>query len=282
MYELIPLLPLAVSSLEDLRYKAVPDSINYFMLIFTCILATYLWVTKHFIPKYITFSLLVLIFFFIMYLAKFLAIGDLFLMFWLFYYLGFFNPIKIIEFIIFTFLSGFIVANIYSIWILNKNKTKLWSLYISLALSVVSLAGLWYIYKKMLINSIYYFQYILLLILAFILFKTNEDKIKNLLVFKRKPNELVEGDWVCEPIELTEIPADLENTIKKYFNIQKENDKFLLSPKEDLLYGSKGLSKDHIRVLQKLYSYEKFKVSIKEGFPLVPAIFLGYLLMILC
>jgi len=280
MYELLPLAPLLLASLEDIRYKAVPDSINYFALVFTFFLAIHNFISHQIIPKNILFSLAILIFFFILFSFKMMAIGDVFLMLWLSYYLGFMNVLPLLEFLIFTFLSGFLVSLAYSMYILKQNKQPIKLVFASLVLTTIAIIDLVYLYKIDPLNFQLYLISVLLILFSYVLFKREENKVKELLIFTRTPNELVEGDWVEVPIKVKEIPKNLEDEVKKYFSIEKKS-YFELIPKENLLYGSKGLSKKQIEILQALGKECDIKIRVKEGFPMVPAILLGYLLAIL-
>ncbi len=76
--------------------------------------------------------------------------------------------------------------------------------------------------------------------------------IEKLLIKKVKPTELTEGDWIIEDIYVDG---------KKIYSKEQP-----------------GVTLSQIRELRRLYKQKKIKeVTIKEGFPFIPAFFLGYL-----
>jgi len=282
MYQIIPLLPLLLATVEDLKKKAVSDIINYFMTIYTIFLAVYLYFKLNILPPNIIIALCVLLFFLVLFLLKALAIGDLFLMLWLSYYIGFLDSIRILQFVLFSFLTGYIIAIIYSLFICyraNRNKCEI---VISFILGLIGYLLTIYLYKKLIMDITLLILSMINLLGSFVVFKHIEPFIKDKLIFKRSPKLLVEGDWIEEPIVVNDLPDNIEKKIEQLFEITKNKDKgYLLVPRESLFYGKKGLSKEQIEVLNELSKYTPVIVSVREGFPFVPALFIGYLLSIL-
>jgi len=284
IYSYLAIIPLLLASIEDLRKKAVNDIINYYMIIFTFSLMLYNFLKYNLLPQNILIGLFILLLYFAFYIIKAVAIGDLFIFLWLFYYISFFNYHQFIIFLISTFLSGFLIANIYSVYLFYKNKKdkqKFILAIISLLFSLIASSILIYFYMMLLTDIIYLIFSLILLLFAAFLFKTYEKDVKEMLKFIRKPSELIEGDWIEHGIIYGNLNEEALKKIEKDFIIKKETNRYIIKPKRKLLFGDKGLSKDQIKLLNEINNKNNVELIVQEGFPFVPAIFIGYLIAIL-
>ncbi len=226
---------LLIMSIEDFLKKDVHDFLIYSFLFYSFL---------KFLSNFsLNFSLLLalffIIFFLIGYFKRLWAIGDLYIFISISLLLYTFqDPLIYLYFIISLSISLIIFSLFYFLIFIRKikiNKKDLLYFLFSIPLFFINikLAAL-----------------LLLAILAFILYKENQ------MIFERKPEELVEGDWVAEDIIV--------------------NGKIVISK------NNPGLTKKDIEFLKKLYKQGKIKkIKVIEGIPMVPAIFIAYLLTIL-
>ena len=295
MLEILVLLPipiLALMSIEDLKYKAVSDDINYFFLIYTYLLLAFL----HFL-RIISLDIKVIVsllaIFIVLHLIKAFAIGDMIVFIWLTPYLSLLGFNSIINFYLFLFTVGIVNSLILSTIYLRKyrkNKYK-YSLILSI-LSLVSAAIIFYsVYTLKYVNVLEYkdtlkniiIAYILYLI-VFIIYKINIDKsVRNILTFVRTPNELVEGDWIKNEIKVKNIPENLRKKVENLFIVEESNDNtVILRLKYNSIFRSVGLTKKHIEILKELHKHDKnLRITVYEGFPFIPAILIAYVITLI-
>jgi len=236
MNEILPLLIfdiiiLAYSSYQDIKYKSVDDIIIYILLIFNVFYFLYL-ILQNFYSVDLLFSYYLLLFFIILYLFRLLAIGDLFIFFSLFFLLSFFSIYKILLFIFYLVLFGFIFHNIEAIKIYKENRKKY---YISIFNVILILISIYFINLFFLYFNIYYLLISLIFIyIPYFLFRYISKDLEKKLTFIRNVNELVEGDWIEEGIEVNNIKEEDKEILIKYFDIHKNENKYILKFKNNI------------------------------------------------
>ncbi len=247
MILLIVLFILLIASIQDLKKKMVSDYLIYFFLFLTIIYVLYLILTKNILDK----LLLPLILNFLIYLGyrfRLWAIGDLYILFILLFYVSIFSKdlIQFFSFFIYLSIVLLIYTFLFSIYFIIKLKIKK---------EVFEILKKKFYYLILPFPLIFYPKLFLLLFLAsltYLLYQPLKDKF----VFERTPYELVEGDWVAENI-----------IVDGKIIIKKDNP---------------GLTKKDIELLKKLYEEGKVKtVKIIEGIPMIPSIFISFLLWLI-
>jgi len=108
-----------------------------------------------------------------------------------------------------------------------------------------------------------------------------EKDVREMLKFTRNPSELVEGDWIDYGVIYGELAEELLKKLEKDFFIKLENNRYIIKPKSKIIFVDKGLSKTQINLLNEISKKNNVELIVQEGFPFVPAIFLGYLIAIL-
>jgi len=235
MNEMLPLLIfdiiiLAYSSYQDIKYKSVDDIIIYILLIFNVFYFLYL-IIQNVYPENLIFSYLILLFFTFLYLFRLLAIGDLFIFFSIFFLLSFFSLYKIILFLFYLVLFGFIFHNIEVIKIYKENRKKY---YISIFNIISVLVSVYFINLFFLYFNIYYLLISLIFIyISYFLFRYVSKDLQEKLTFIRNVNELVEGDWIEDEIEVNNIKEEDKEILSKYFDIYEKENKYILKFKNN-------------------------------------------------
>ncbi len=236
MNEIIPLLIfdmiiLMYSSYQDIKYKSVDDIIIYILLIFNVFYFSYL-IVQNIYPINLIFSYLILLFFIFLYLFRLLAIGDLYIFFSIFFLLSFFSLYKMLLFLFYLVLFGFIFHNIEAIKIYKENRKKY---YISIFNIISILASIYFINIFFLYFNIYYLLISLIFIyIPYFLFRYISSDLEKRLTFIRNVNELVEGDWIEDEIELNSIKKEDRKILTKYFDIYEKNNKYILKFKNNI------------------------------------------------
>jgi len=311
---------LLLASIQDILKKSVSDVIHYLSLIFSFsfIIAS---IIHDFLPVNILFGYLLLLMFVFLYVFRLLAIGDLYIMFFLFYFLSYQGLSNIIKFLIGLSFFGSLMQAIEAIKIYyKKGNYKKMSIFIVSSFFIIISLILFLYYLEDIINRFnLLLTSIILLIPPLIAFRIYEKEIKESLTFKRKVDELVEGDWVEGEMEIKD--KSLLDELKKNFLVIERDGKYLIKfgrydikrrvyilfismfpiifLDNQLLFtisilisililtighdyffrGDLGLSKKQIEILKKAFKDEEFVV--REGAPFVPAIFLSYVISIL-
>jgi len=235
MNEMLPLLIfdiiiLAYSSYQDIKYKSVDDIIIYILLIFNVFYFLYL-IIQNVYPENLIFSYYILLFFTFLYLFRLLAIGDLFIFFSIFFLLSFFSLYKIILFLFYLVLFGFIFHNIEVIKIYKENRKKY---YISIFNIISVLVSVYFINLFFLYFNIYYLLISLIFIyISYFLFRYVSKDLQEKLTFIRNVNELVEGDWIEDEIEVNNIKEEDKEILSKYFDIYEKENKYILKFKNN-------------------------------------------------
>jgi hypothetical protein len=235
MNEMLPLLIfdiiiLLYSSYQDIKYKSVDDIIIYILLIFNVFYFLYL-IIQNIYPENLIFSYLILLFFVLLYLFRLLAIGDLFIFFSIFFLLSFFSPYKMLLFLFYLVLFGFIFHNIEAIKIYKENRKKY---YISVLNIILILISIYFINLFLLYFNIYYLLISLIFVYTpYILFRYISKDLEEKLTFIRNVNELVEGDWIEDGIEVNNIKKEDKEILIKYFDIYENENKYILKFKSN-------------------------------------------------
>jgi len=311
---------LLLASIQDILKKSVSDVIHYLSLVFSLSFII-ISVLYDFLPVNILFGYLLLLMFVFLYVFRLLAIGDLYIMFFLFYFLSYQSLSNIIKFLIGLSFFGSLMQAIEAIKIYYKKRNyRRMNIFIFSSLFILTSLIL-FLYSLSDITNRFNFLLtsIVLLIPPLIAFRIYEKEIKESLTFKRKVDELVEGDWIEGEIEIKD--RSLLDELKKNFLVIERDGKYfikfgrydikrrvyillismfpiifldnqllftisiavsilILTIKHDYFFGGDlGLSKRQIEVLKKAFRDEEFVV--KEGAPFVPAIFLSYVTSIL-
>jgi len=221
---------LMYSSYQDIKYKSVDDIIIYILLIFNVFYFSYL-IVQNIYPINLIFSYLILLFFILLYLFRLLAIGDLYIFFSIFFLLSFFSLYKMLLFLFYLVLFGFIFHNIEAIKIYKENRKKY---YISIFNIISILASIYFINIFFLYLNIYYLLISLIFIYtSYFLFRYISSDLEKRLTFIRNVNELVEGDWIEDEIELNSIKEEDRKILTKYFDIYEKNNKYILKFKNN-------------------------------------------------
>lgn len=235
MNEIFPLLIfdiiiLLYSSYQDIKYKSVDDIIIYILLIFNVFYFLYL-IIQNIYPENLIFSYLILLFFVLLYLFRLLAIGDLFIFFSIFFLLSFFSPYKMLLFLFYLVLFGFIFHNIEAIKIYKENRKKY---YISILNIILILISIYFINLFLLYFNIYYLLISLIFVyIPYFLFRYISKDLEEKLTFIRNVNELVEGDWIEDEIEVNNIKKEDREILIKYFDIYENENKYILKFKSN-------------------------------------------------
>ena len=235
MNEMLPLLVfdiiiLAYSSYQDIKYKSVDDIIIYILLIFNVFYFLYL-IVQNIYPGNFIFSYYILLFFTLLYLFRLLAIGDLFIFFSIFFLLSFFSLYKILLFLFYLVLFGFIFHNIEAIKIYKENRKRY---YISIFNIISILVSIYFINLFVLYFDIYYLLISLIFIyIPYFLFRYISKDLEEKLTFMRNVNELVEGDWIEDGIEINSIKKEDKEILVKYFDIYENENKYVLKFKNN-------------------------------------------------
>lgn len=311
---------LFLASIQDMTKKSVSDFIHYSLLIFS-ISFIVLSILYNFLPSNILFGYFVLLMFVFLYSFRLLAIGDLYIMFSLFYFLSYQSFTGIFRFLVGLSFFGSMMQSFEAIRVYYKKRDyKKISIFIFSVLSIASSLSLFIYSSEDIVNRfIFLLISLFLLLIPLIIFRLYEKEIRENLTFRRKADELVEGDWIEGELEIKNL--DFLDELKqnflvinkdgKYFirfnrdDIKRKvlillisvlplvflNNKFLfvisilvsiliLTMMHDYIFNSDlGLSKKQIEVLKKAFRDEEFIVI--EGAPFVPAIFLSYLISII-
>jgi hypothetical protein len=235
MNEILPLLIfdiiiLLYSSYQDIKYKSVDDIIIYILLIFNVFYFLYL-IIQNIYPENLIFSYLILLFFVLLYLFRLLAIGDLFIFFSIFFLLSFFSLYKMLLFLFYLVLFGFIFHNIEAIKIYKENRKKY---YISILNIILILISIYFINIFLLYFNIYYLLISLIFVyIPYFLFRYISKDLEEKLTFIRNVNELVEGDWIEDGIEVNNIKKEDREILIKYFDIYENENKYILKFKRN-------------------------------------------------
>jgi hypothetical protein len=235
MNEILPLLIfdiiiLLYSSYQDIKYKSVDDIIIYILLIFNVFYFLYL-IIQNIYPENLIFSYLILLFFVLLYLFRLLAIGDLFIFFSIFFLLSFFSLYKMLLFLFYLVLFGFIFHNIEAIKIYKENRKKY---YISILNIILILISIYFINLFLLYFNIYYLLISLIFVyIPYFLFRYISKDLEEKLTFIRNVNELVEGDWIEDGIEVNNIKNEDKEILIKYFDIYENENKYILKFKSN-------------------------------------------------
>ena len=235
MNEMIPLLIfdiiiLLYSSYQDIKYKSVDDIIIYILLIFNVFYFLYL-IIQNIYPKNLIFSYLILLFFALLYLFRLLAIGDLYIFFSIFFILSFFSLYKMLLFLFYLVLFGFIFHNIEAIKIYKENRKKYC---ISILNIILILISIYFINLFFLYFNIYYLLISLIFVyIPYFLFRYISKDLEEKLTFIRNVNELVEGDWIEDGIEVNNIKKEDREIVIKYFDIYENENKYILKFKSN-------------------------------------------------
>jgi len=235
MNEMLPLLIfdiiiLLYSSYQDIKYKSVDDIIIYILLIFNVFYFLYL-IIQNIYPENLIFSYLILLFFALLYLFRLLAIGDLFIFFSIFFLLSFFSPYKMLLFLFYLVLFGFIFHNIEAIKIYKENRKKY---YISILNIILISISIYFINLFFLYFNIYYLLISLIFVyMPYFLFRYISKDLEEKLTFIRNVNELVEGDWIEDGIEVNNIKKEDREILIKYFDIYENENKYILKFKSN-------------------------------------------------
>ncbi|BFI73050.1 hypothetical protein YN1_0370 [Nanoarchaeota archaeon] len=234
MYYLLPLLIvdgiiLGISSYQDIKQKSVDDIIIYILFIFNISYFLFMIFSGYY-PNNILFSYIIFLFFVILYSLRLLAIGDLYIFFSIILLLSFLSIKILLSFIIYLFLFGFIFHNIEGVKVFYKKNKKCF--YLSIINIILVLFSISFIYYFLISFVLYYLLISLALIyISYFIFKIFEKNIREELTFKRKVNELVEGDWIEDMIEINNIKEEDLEKVKKYFDIEKK-DKYIIKFKK--------------------------------------------------
>ena len=235
MNEIFPLLIfdiiiLLYSSYQDIKYKSVDDIVIYILLIFNVFYFLYL-IIQNIYPENLIFSYLILLFFVLLYLFRLLAIGDLFIFFSIFFLLSFFSPYKMLLFLFYLVLFGFIFHNIEAIKIYKENRKKY---YISILNITLILISIYFINLFLLYFNIYYLLISLIFVyIPYFLFRYISKDLEEKLTFIRNVNELVEGDWIEDEIEVNNIKKEDREILIKYFDIYENENRYILKFKSN-------------------------------------------------
>ena len=221
---------LAYSSYQDIKYKSVDDIIIYILLIFNVFYFLYL-IVQNIYPGNFIFSYYILLFFMLLYLFRLLAIGDLFIFFSIFFLLSFFSLYKMLLFLFYLVLFGFIFHNIEAIKAYKENRKRY---YISIFNIISILVSIYFINLFVLYFDIYYLLISLILIyIPYFLFRYISKDLEEKLTFMRNVNELVEGDWIEDEIEINSIKKEDKEILAKYFDIYENENKYVLKFKNN-------------------------------------------------
>jgi len=235
MNEIFPLLIfniiiLLYSSYQDIKYKSVDDIVIYILLVFNVFYFLYL-IIQNIYSENLIFSYLILLFFVLLYLFRLLAIGDLFIFFSIFFLLSFFSPYKMLLFLFYLVLFGFIFHNIEAIKIYKENRKKY---YISILNITLILISIYFINLFLLYFNIYYLLISLIFVyIPYFLFRYISKDLEEKLTFIRNVNELVEGDWIEDGIEVNNIKKEDREILIKYFDIYENENKYILKFKSN-------------------------------------------------
>ncbi|MEM4757833.1 MAG: hypothetical protein QW184_01630 [Nanopusillaceae archaeon] len=229
---LVLVLLLSVASVQDFLKKSVSDIIHYLLLVFAFSIAIYNLLTGNVNNNYF-YSYFILLFFFLMYLFKFLAIGDLYIMFSLFFFLSNLNFQQILVFFIMLAIFGAVFHSMEAIKIFYKNKEIKNVFFVTIAMLLSILAGIFFsiTFKNMIENYNLFLMSSFFLLISTIILKTYEEKIKKELTFERSIDELVEGDWVENEIKIRNIPEELLEEINKNFVLEKKENLYTIKLK---------------------------------------------------
>lgn len=223
---------LSIASVQDFFKKSVSDIIHYLLLVFAFSIATYNLLIGNVNGNYL-YAYFILIFFFLMYLFKFLAIGDLYIMFSLLFFLSNLNFQQILVFFIMLAIFGAVFHSIEAIKIFYKNKEIKNLFFVTVAMILSILAGILFsiIFKNIMEMYNLFLISSFLLLISTIILKLYEEKIKKELTFERSVDELVEGDWVENEIKVKNIPEELLEEISKNFVLEKKGDLYIIKLK---------------------------------------------------
>lgn len=248
MLKLIPIIPLIIASIEDLKKKEVSDSLNYTMILISSSL-----ILLDFFNNFNFNNLINRLLSFIFYLGisylflikKFWGGGDLKITLWLSL---FFSKIRdaFLYFII-LMISGGIIGGLYSVYMVIKNRKRIKIENLKKKSHIIFLTF------PFIIISIFLGNYLMLLLYLFILILFISTVVsEDLFIVERSVNELVEGDWLAEDIIY--------------------NGKVIISKEKPYI------DKEDIELLKKL---KIKKVKIREGIPFVPAFLISYIIYLL-
>jgi len=308
---------LFLASIQDIIKKSVSDFIHYILLIFSISFIVFS-LLYNFLPNNILFGYLILLMFVFLYSFRLLAIGDLYIMFSLFYFLSYQSLMNIFKFLIGLSFFGSIMQSLEAIRIYYKKKNyrKIVIFSFSIIFVVISLIFLIYSLENIINRFVFLLISISLLLFPLIVFKIYEREIKDSLTFKRKVDELVEGDWIEGEVEIKNTEF-LEELKKNFLVIERDGKYFIKFDRADikrkaliilisifpiiflgnqflfiisilvslliltimhdyLFKGDLGLSKKQIEILKKMFRDEEF--IVREGAPFIPAIFLSYVI----
>ncbi|MGC9133470.1 MAG: hypothetical protein ACP5GJ_03675 [Nanopusillaceae archaeon] len=238
MYEIIPMLIvdsiiLGISSYQDIKYKSVDDIIIYSLFIFNIFYFLFLIYLGYY-PQNILFSYFILLLFIILYSLRLLAIGDLYVFFSIFLLLSYFSLNSLFLFFFYLFLFGFIFHNLEGAKIFYKNNNKYF--YLSILDIIIILLSIYFIYNFFFSYSILYlFISLIFLYISYFIFRIFEKELREKLTFRRKAEELVEGDWIEDNIELEKIEEEDMNLLLKYFDVERK-EKYILRFKKEKIY----------------------------------------------
>jgi len=311
---------LFLASIQDIIKKSVSDFIHYLLLIFSISFIVFS-LLYNFLPNNIFFGYLILLMFVFLYNFRLLAIGDLYIMFSLFYFLSYQSLTNIFKFLIGLSFFGSIMQSFEAIRIYYKKKNyrKIILFSFSLLFVVISLILLIYSLENIIDRFVFLLISIFFLLFPLIVFKIYEREIKDNLTFRRKVDELVEGDWIEGEVEIKN--TDFLDELRKDFLVMERDGKYfikfdradikrkaliilisifpmifldsqllfiisilvsllILTLMHDYLFkGDLGLSKKQIELLKKTFRDEEF--IVREGAPFIPAIFLSYVISLI-
>ncbi|MEM1687882.1 MAG: hypothetical protein QXM04_00610 [Nanopusillaceae archaeon] len=231
---------LLLASIQDFLKKSVSDSIHYFLIIFAFSITIYnLYIGN--LPQNSFLSYLILIFFFLMYLLKFLAIGDLYIMFSLFFFLSNFSFQQIFKFLIMLAVGGSIVHGFEALKIFYRNKEFKNLFFIIFSILSSLIAGIMYLisFSNFLEKYPLFFLSSLLFLVSATILKIYENRLKKELTFERTIDELVEGDWIENELFINEIPENLSKDFEENFFLEKKEKGYIIklkNPKKEFRF----------------------------------------------
>jgi hypothetical protein len=134
-------------------------------------------------------------------------------------------------FLFYLVLFGFIFHNIEAIKIYKENRKKY---YISILNIILILISIYFINLFLLYFNIYYLLISLIFVyIPYFLFRYISKDLEEKLTFIRNVNELVEGDWIEDGIEVNNINKEDREILIKYFDIYENENKYILKFKSN-------------------------------------------------
>lgn len=231
---------LSLASIQDFLKRSIHYIIPYLLLALAFSVNIHNLITGNISGNYL-FAYYILFTFFLLYLLKFIAIGDLYIMFALFFFLSTLSSQQLSLFLKMLILLSAVFYGIKAIKIFYKNKEmkNLLSVTAILLLSI-SIGTLLLLISKNIVNlpNIPLIFDILIFLPIILLGKYNK-RIQREMTCEISADKLAIGEWVKGEIEVKNIPQELLKEIRENFILERRGDSYVIKLKDYKNEGTK-------------------------------------------